>query len=88
MPTIHGKKKLSIPKGTQSGQAFSIRKEGVPSLRGHGRGDMVVEVKIDTPQNLTKRQEELLREFGEIESEKHGGTGQQEGGIFKKLFQL
>jgi molecular chaperone DnaJ len=88
VPTIHGKKKLNIPKGTQSGHTLSIKNEGVPSLRGHGRGDMYVEVKINTPQNLTKRQEELLREFGEIESKKYSGTGQQEGGIFKKLFQL
>lgn len=86
VPTIHGSKKLTIPKGTQSGQAFSLKGEGVPYLRGHGKGDMVIEVKVATPTNLTKRQVELLKEFGEIEKEKSGSSEHQEEGIFKKLF--
>ena len=88
VPTVHGRKKLHIPKGTQSSQTFSIKNEGVPFLRGHGRGDMFVEVKVNTPLDLTKRQEELLKEFGEIERKKHGDTNEHAGGILKKLFQL
>jgi molecular chaperone DnaJ len=88
VPTIHGHKKLHIPKSTQSGQTFSIKKEGVPSLRSHGRGDMYVEVKVETPVKLTKRQEELLQEFGKIESEKRSRAGNREKGMLKKLFHL
>ena len=88
VPTVHGRKKLNIPKGTQSGQTFSIKNEGVPSLRGHGRGDMFVETKINTPHDLTKRQVELLKEFREIERKKRGDTDAHEAGIFKKLFQV
>ena len=47
--------------------------EGVPSLRGYGRGDLFVEIEVKIPTRLTARQEELLREFGEIDKEKSEG---------------
>jgi molecular chaperone DnaJ len=85
IPTIHGKKKLTIPKGTQSGQTFSLKNEGVPHLRGSGRGDMIVEVQVITPTKLSKKQVELLKEFGELErkKEKKGDEG-----LLKKLLHL
>ena len=43
---------------------------GFPNLRGFGRGDQIMELHVDTPAKLTKRQEELLREFAEIEKDK------------------
>ena len=85
VPTIHGKKKLKIPKGTQTGQRFTLKNEGVQHLRGTGRGDMIVEVKVITPQKLTKKQKELLQEFGELESKKEKDS---EDGLFKKLLHL
>jgi molecular chaperone DnaJ len=85
VPTIHDKKKLSIPKGTQSGQTFTIKNEGVPHLRGSGRGDMIVEVQVITPTKLNKKQMELLKEFGEFERKKEKGGDE---GIFKKLLHL
>jgi len=89
VPTVNGHKKLIVPKGTQSGQMFTLKHEGVPYLRGHGKGDMIIEIKVITPSNLTKRQEELLKEFGEIEREKMKEVENQEGeGIFKRLFHL
>ncbi len=90
IPTIHGHKKLTIPKGTQSGQMFTIKNEGVPYLRGSGKGDMIVDIHVVTPTNLTKRQTELLREFGEIEGGKSDTTfgNQEEESILKKLFHL
>jgi molecular chaperone DnaJ len=85
IPTIHGKKKLTIPKGTQSGQTFSLKNEGVPHLRGSGRGDMIVEVQVITPTKLSKKQAELLKEFGELERKKEKGG---EEGLLKKLLHL
>ena len=79
-PTIHGTSKLKIPAGTQSGERFNLRGEGVPSLRGGSRGDMVVEVQVQTPTKLTKRQKELLKEFEGLCKER------EEEGFFSRLF--
>ena len=80
VPTIQGTAKLKIPAGTQSGERFSLRGEGVPSLRGGSKGDMVVEVQVQTPSKLNKEQKELLRQFGELSKE------QEEEGFFSRLF--
>ena len=86
VPTIHGEKKLKIPKGTQTGQRFTLKNEGVPHLRGGNiRGDMIVEVTVVTPKKLTKKQKQLLKEFGELEREKQKGN---EDGLLKKLLHL
>lgn len=66
VPTLNGKRTLKIPRGIESGEILKIKGEGFPSLRGYGRGDQVVQVVIKTPKNLTRRQEELLREFEEL----------------------
>jgi len=81
--TLNGTRSLTIPKGTETGQIFRIKGEGFPRLRGYGRGDQVVQVIVKTPKNLTKRQEEILREFEEISSKKEkGGDG------WKKFFRM
>ncbi len=80
VPTIHGTAKLKIPAGTQSGERFSLRGEGVASLRGGGKGDMVVEVQVQTPTKLTKEQKEILRQFNEASKE------HEEEGFFSRLF--
>ena len=85
VPTIHGKQKLKIPKATQTGQRFTLKNEGVQHLRGNVRGDMVVEVTVKTPKKLTKRQKELLQEFGELERKKKKDDGE---GLLKKLLHL
>ena len=85
VPTIHGTQNLKIPKATQTGTRFTLKNEGVPHLRGNGRGDMIVEVAIKTPLKLTKRQKELLQEFGELERKK--GQDSEEG-LLKKLLHL
>lgn len=64
IPTLEGEHKLKVPEGTQSGTIFRIRGKGVPSVRGSGRGDLHVQVKVHTPAKLTKRQKELLEELG------------------------
>jgi len=78
VPTLNGKRNLSIPKGTESGELLRIKGEGVPKSRGHGRGDQLVQILVRTPKNLTRRQEEILREFeglgkGKQEKEEMGG---------------
>ncbi|MEM1398413.1 MAG: molecular chaperone DnaJ [Pseudomonadota bacterium] len=70
VPTIEGARaKVSIPGGTQPGAQFRLRSKGVSVLRSSNRGDMYVQVRVETPVNLTKRQKELLKEFDE-----EGGT--------------
>jgi molecular chaperone DnaJ len=80
VPTIHGAAKLKIPAGTQAGERFSLRGEGVPSLRGGGKGDMIVEVQVQTPSKLSKEQKELLRQFDEL------CRDTEEEGFFSRLF--
>lgn len=63
VPTMEGDHKLKVPEGTQSGTTFRIRNKGVPVLNGHGKGDLFVEVRVQTPAKLNKRQRELLMEF-------------------------
>ena len=64
VPTINGSKaKVKIPDGTQTGQQFRLRGKGMTVLNGKGCGDMYVEITVETPVNLTKKQKELLREF-------------------------
>jgi len=70
VPTLTGEKKLHIPKGTQPGEVFRFKGEGIPSLRGHGRGDQIIQILVKTPTGLTKKQESLLKEFGALESAK------------------
>jgi molecular chaperone DnaJ len=69
VPTLDGKETLTIPRGTQSHQLFYLKGKGIPHLKGYGRGDQIVQVIVKTPTHLTKRQEELLREFAEISGE-------------------
>jgi len=82
VPTLDGKRNLTIPKGIESGELLKIKGEGFPKLRSSGRGDLVVQVIVKTPRNLTNRQEEILREFEEIGRSK----GKEEGGGWKKFF--
>ncbi len=65
--TLEGPEKLDIPKGAQSGQNLRLQGKGVPRLRGRGRGDLIAVVYIETPKNITKEHEELLRKLAEIE---------------------
>lgn len=64
VPTIEGGKvKIKIPEGSQTGTKFRLRSSGMTQLRRKTRGDMYVELKVETPTNLSARQKELLREF-------------------------
>lgn len=70
VPTLEGTKRLSIEPGTQPGAVTRFSGEGVPRLRGYGRGDLFVELKVKIPTHVTPRQEELLHEFMDLEKQK------------------
>ena len=74
VPTVHGKVKLKVPAGTQSGTILRLRGKGAPKLRGTGNGDQHVEVIVDTPKKLTDKQRQALQVFANEEgTELHNG---------------
>ncbi|MBY0431115.1 MAG: molecular chaperone DnaJ [Rhodospirillales bacterium] len=88
VPTIEGSRaKVSIPAGTQSGHQFRLKGKGMSVLRSPARGDMFVEAMVETPVNLSKRQEDLLREF-EKAGEGEAPTSPQSHGFFAKVKEL
>ncbi|WP_210497371.1 molecular chaperone DnaJ [Microvirga antarctica] len=69
VPTIGGADtSLKVPEGTQSGKQFRLKAKGMPVLRSRDVGDLYIQVAVETPQNLSKRQRELLAEFDEESS--------------------
>lgn len=64
VPTIEGKRaRVKIPEGTQSGRQFRLKGKGMPELNGGFVGDMIIEMNVETPTNLSKKQRELMEEF-------------------------
>ncbi|WP_298216043.1 molecular chaperone DnaJ [Acidocella sp.] len=85
VPAIDGTAaKVKIPAGTQSGDQFRLRGKGFSVLRSSARGDMYIQVAVETPQNLTKRQRELLEAF-EAESAGHETGSPEHEGFFAKV---
>jgi len=83
VPTIDGgKTRVKVPAGTQSGRRFRLQSKGMPVLRARQSGDMYVQVVVETPQNLTKRQRELLAEFDHLSSTE---TQPESTGFFGKV---
>lgn len=83
VPTLHGKVKLKVPAGTQTGTKFRLKGKGIPNVRGYGTGDQHIIVKIVTPTKLTEKQKQLLTEFAEVS----GGVpqGEHEESFFDKV---
>jgi molecular chaperone DnaJ len=65
VPTLDGEHKLKVPEGTQSGTVFKLRNKGMPVVNSSARGDLFVDVRIETPKKLNKRQRELMQELAE-----------------------
>ncbi|HEY5238548.1 MAG TPA: DnaJ C-terminal domain-containing protein, partial [Rhizomicrobium sp.] len=83
VPTLEGgRSKVTIPEGTQGGRQFRLRGKGMPMLRGGMHGDLYVEVAVETPVKLSKKQKELLRAF---EKESAEGTHPESEGFFAKV---
>ena len=77
VPTIDGKKaRVSVPEGTQTGKQFRLKSKGMPVLRSSQMGDMYIQVAVETPVNLSRRQKELLKEF---ETEAKNNSPESEG---------
>ena len=86
VPVIDGSKtRVKVPSGTQSSRRFRIVGKGMPVLRSRQMGDMYVQVVVETPQNLTKKQKELLAEFEKLSS---GETQPEAAGFFKMVKDL
>jgi molecular chaperone DnaJ len=81
--TVDGSEaKVKVPEGTQSGKQFKLKGKGMPVLRTRDFGDLYVQANVETPQNLTKRQRELLSEF---ETESSNTTHPESSGFFAKM---
>jgi molecular chaperone DnaJ len=63
VPTLSGSEKVTIPEGTETGRVFRLRGKGMPSVSGHGRGDLHVMVDVVTPRKVTKEQRHLLEQL-------------------------
>lgn len=87
VPTVHGKVKLRIPAGTQSGAQFRLKDKGVKNVHGYGTGNQYVTVKVVTPEKVTERQKQLLREFAEISGDIPEEQGSSLFDKIKKKFQ-
>jgi molecular chaperone DnaJ len=83
IPGLDGERiKIAIPAGIQSGKQLRQRGAGMPVLQGRGRGDMVIEIGVETPTKLSARQKELLRELQETET---GDECPQSKGFFDRI---
>jgi molecular chaperone DnaJ len=85
VPVIDGTRiKVKVPAGTQTGEQIRVRGKGFSVLRSAVRGDLYIQVLVETPQHLTRRQRELLEEF-EAEAEKHAKGSPESEGFFAKV---
>ncbi|GAC1432197.1 MAG: molecular chaperone DnaJ [Chloroflexota bacterium] len=84
VPTLEGTEKVQIPPGTQGGKQIRLREKGIPHLRGMGRGDQYVVVKLKTPSDLSARERELYEELARI-GQKNGGGGGDDRGFFDRV---
>ena len=88
VPTIEGAMtKVTIPPGTQSGNQFRLKSKGMSVLRSPARGDMFIQAMVETPVNLTPRQQELLKEF-ETAGDKDTKHNPESEGFFAKVKEL
>jgi molecular chaperone DnaJ len=80
--TLDGNATIKIPEGTQNGREFRLRGKGVPHLNDHGKGDLIVEVRVATPTKLNKQQKELMRQLADTMEVENVPTSR---GLFEKM---
>ncbi|HZD59625.1 MAG TPA: molecular chaperone DnaJ [Anaerolineae bacterium] len=85
VPTLEGFEKIKVPAGTQTGTTFTIRGKGVPSLHHRARGDIIVQVVIETPHKLTEKQKELLHELAHEFGHDMTTASDASSGIFGRI---
>jgi molecular chaperone DnaJ len=83
--TLEGASTIKVPEGTQSGKEFKLRGKGVPHLNSHGKGDLIVEIRVQTPAKLNKQQKELLRQLSETMVVENTPTSR---GLFEKVKEM
>lgn len=88
VPTVDGSERLTIPAGTQTRTQFKLRGKGVPHVRGHGRGDQIVQVTVVTPKKLTKEQKKLFQQLAELMPplSTRAEDAEKDKGLLEKLF--
>ena len=86
VPTLDGAVDLKIPAGIQTGTVLRVKGKGIPNLRGAGRGDEHVRIKVTTPQKLSAKQKELLKEFAELSGDAVNPEQKSFTEKFKDLF--
>jgi molecular chaperone DnaJ len=80
--TLEGPATIKIPEGTQNGKQFKLRSKGVPHLNEHGKGDLIVEIRVATPSKLNKQQRDLLKQLAETMQVENTPTSR---GLFEKM---
>jgi molecular chaperone DnaJ len=85
LETLDGMETIKVPEGTQSGREIKLRGKGVPHLNSHGKGDLIVEVRVQVPSKLTKQQKELLKQLSETISIENTPASR---GIFSKVKEM
>jgi len=65
IPLVDGKAKIKIPAGTQSGKSLRIRNKGIPEINGYGRGDIIVNIQLWTPQKLSNEEKDMLKKLND-----------------------
>jgi molecular chaperone DnaJ len=83
--TLEGMATIKIPEGTQSGREIKLKGKGVPHLNSHGKGDLIVEVRVATPSKLNREQKELLRQLSETLAVENTPTSR---GLFEKMKEM
>ena len=82
LDTLDGTEELEIPRGTQPGEVFRLRGLGVPHLQRRARGDLLVEIVVDVPDDLSPEEQEVLRRFAELRGE---DVAEPDTGLFSKI---
>ncbi len=83
--TLEGPATIKIPEGTQSGREFKLRGKGVPHLNAHGKGDLIVEIRVQTPTKLNRAQKDLLRQLSDTMIVENTPTSP---GLFEKVKEI
>lgn len=83
VPTVEGgRSRVKVPEGTQAGRQFRLKGKGMPVLRSKSKGDMYIQVEVETPKNLTRKQKDILKEFEDASSD---ATNPESSGFFARV---
>jgi molecular chaperone DnaJ len=88
VPTLDGSRvKMPVPAGAETGKQFRLKGKGMPVLRSKQQGDMYIQVEVETPKNLTRRQRELLEEFDTVSKAENSPASSGFFSMVKEFFE-